>query len=107
MNFTSCPVPAQMCQILEPGPRRGSLCPSPGASFFRATQKAPWEGVGQKAQAWAAGDLLLGPIYPSALPHLCEEGTGQFSRIFYLGMAAGSHCVSGLWQRGREIVRSS
>ena len=24
-----------------------------------------------------------------ALAHLCKEGTGQFSRIFYLGMSPG------------------
>ena len=43
---------------------------------------------------------------PTSCPSLlCKEGTGQFSRILYLGMAAGFKCVSGLWQRSRRIVK--
>lgn len=57
MNFASCPGPAEMCPG-APDPSLEACNFSPGTSCFRATQKALWEGIGERAQAWAAH---LGP----------------------------------------------
>lgn len=99
MNFTPALV-LQKC-VLEPQPPTRKPATSPGTSCFRATQKALWEESGERAQALGCptNRAHLPTSYPSLL---CKDGTGQFSRILYLGMAAGFKCVSGLWQRKEQ-----
>lgn len=103
MNFAPCPRPAEMCP--------GALDPSPEACTFSWHLLFQSHTKGSLGGNWGEGIGLgctpaSGAHLPTSCPSLlCKEGTGQFFRMLYLGMAAGFKCVSGLWQRSRGIVK--
>lgn len=103
MNFARCPGPAEMCPG-APAPNR-EACNFSRHLFFQSHTKGSLggnQGEGTGLGCTPASGAHLPTSYPSLL---CKDGTGQFSRILYLGMAAGFECVSGLWQRSRRIVK--
>lgn len=76
MNFTSGPVPTQMCLTLEPGTPALQQETAPGTSLSSSTrEKAPWEGMGEGTCAWPLKDLLLGPTDPGPYPPV-QRGRG-------------------------------